>query len=290
MKVAVIYNPYAGRERGGVVAATIETCLGSHGLEVELHATQQPGDATQIAKRVSPMVDTVVAVGGDGTINEVVNGMANSHARLGIVSAGTVNVLSLELGLPSQVERACSVIAGGKTKAMDVGWVDDRRFLLMMGAGIDAQTIKNLDPKSKKRYRELAFISTGLRTGLSAQPQIFRVKVNGLEYLSTFLVAGNSRNYGGRFGITTDADPTDGLLDVLIFRGLTIGKLSAFWLGVPTGLHIHHKDVVYVKAEELEVFPFNEDDQVWYQTDGELAGTLPAKLGIDHHALDILVP
>jgi YegS/Rv2252/BmrU family lipid kinase len=289
MKAAVIYNPMAGRERGGVVASTIEECLGSHGIEVEVHPTQGPHDATTIAARVAQEADVVVAVGGDGTVNEVVNGMTGSKARLGIVPAGTVNVLSLELGLPSQIQKACAVIAAGKTLSMDVGWANDRRFILMMGAGIDAETIKNLNAKAKKRYRELAFLSTGLKTGFSAQPRVFRVFVNGEEHLASFLVAGNSRYYGGRIGITTDADPTDGLLDVLIFKGLTIAKLSGFWLGVPAGLHLHNKDVVYVRAESLEVRPAQEEP-IWYQTDGELAGILPAKLGIDHHAIEILVP
>jgi diacylglycerol kinase (ATP) len=290
MKAAVIYNPYAGKGRGGVIASTVEACLAGHGLDVALHATQASGEATIIAGRSALEADIVVAVGGDGTVNEVVNGMAGSAARLGIVPAGTVNVLALELGIPFQVERACEVIAGGNPLSMDVGRVNDRRFILMMGAGIDALTIRNIDPRSKRRFRELAFVSTGLRQGLARPPQAFIVRVNGEEHRVTFLVAGNSRYYGGRFGITTDADPTDGLLDILMFKGTSVASLSVFWLGVPTGLHLHNRDVTYVRAEGAEVFPVDEEHVVWYQTDGELAGSLPATLGINHHAIDILVP
>ena len=96
--------------------------------------------------------------------------------------AGTVNVLALELGMPFQVERACDVIAGGKTISLDLGKVNDRRFMLMMGAGIDALTVRNIDPQAKKRFRELAFVSTGLKTGSPSRPRSSSSASNGEEY------------------------------------------------------------------------------------------------------------
>ena len=162
-----------------------------------------------IAGRIACEVDVVVAIGGDGTINEVVNGMAACDApecatgavgpaegrpaagdpaagevvrkaKLGIVPAGTVNVLALELGLPFQVERACNAIAEGKTISLDVGRVNDRGFVLMTGAGIDALTVRNIDPRQKKRFKELAFVGTGLRWGLAADPPAFVVRTEGV--------------------------------------------------------------------------------------------------------------
>ena len=203
-----------------------------------------------IAGRVACEVDVVVAIGGDGTINEVVNGMASCDAaearrgrapadrapsasrkaKLGIVPAGTVNVLALELGLPFQVERACKAIAEGKTISLDVGRVNDRGFVLMTGAGIDALTVRNIDPRAKKRFKELAFVGTGLRYGLAADPPAFVVRTEGEEYTATFFVASNCRYYAGHLGVTPDADPTDGLLDLLIFTGTTTvepGRLLA---------------------------------------------------------------
>ena len=290
MKAAVIYNPYAGRSHGQQAAWTVEGYLLAHGFDVEPYATQQSGDATRFAAETCCETDIVVAIGGDGTVNEVVNGMVEGSAVLGIVPAGTVNVLALELGIPFQVERACEIIVSGKTLAMDLGKVNDRRFVLMMGAGIDALTIRNIHPRAKKRFRELAFVSTGLRQGFARPPQPFLVRVNGEEHRVTFLVAGNSRYYGGRFGITTSADPTDGLLDVMMFKGTTAASLGVFWLGVPTGLHLHNRDVTYVRAETAEVLPIGTEHEVWYQTDGELAGSLPATVSIEHQAIRILVP
>lgn len=300
MRTIVIFNPSAGRGRGGAIASAVERGLVGRGLEVELCATRRPKDAMVIARRFATETDIIVAVGGDGTINEVANGMAcaggttrlggDRRAPLGIVPAGTVNVLALELGLPFQVERACNVIAGGKTISLDVGRVNDRRFVLMMGAGIDALTVRNIDLRAKRRFKELAFVSTGLKQGLSARPPAFLVRANGQEYETTFFVAGNSRYYGGRFGITPHADPTDGVLDLLLFTGTTRSSLAVFWLGVPSGLHLRNSNVTYVHAERAELVPLDDKEVVWFQTDGELAGKLPAVVDVDPHALDILVP
>lgn len=290
MKATVIFNPSAGRGRGGAIAARVQSCLARHGLDIELHATQHPKEAETIAARSATQTDIIVAVGGDGTVNEVVNGMTGSGALLGIVPAGTVNVLALELNLPVRVEQACDVIAGGRTVTLDVGQANDRRFILMMGAGIDALTIHNLDLRAKKRFKELAFVSTGLRAGLAHRPPAFSVTVDGKRHEVTFFVAGNSRYYGGRFGITTNANPADGLLDLLLFKGTSVASLAVFWLGVPSGLHLRHRDVICIQAQRAELAPLDEACVVWFQTDGELAGTLPATVAIQPRAIRVLVP
>lgn len=310
MRAAVIYNPSAGRGRGGAIASAIERGLVKRDFQVDLHATLRPADAMTIAQRTAPEADVVVAVGGDGTINEVANGMtaagavragaaarpgepsqpAGYRALLGIVPAGTVNVLALELGLPFQVERACSVIAGGKTISLDLGKANGRGFLLMVGAGVDALTVRNVDPRAKRRYKELAFLGTGLKSGLAMQPPVFMARVDGQEYPTTFFVAGNSRYYAGRLGMTLHADPTDGLLDLLLFTGTTRSSLAVFWLEVAGGLHLRNPNVTYLRAERAELIPLDDKQPVWFQTDGELAGRLPATVEIDAHALEVLVP
>lgn len=272
-----------------------------HGLLVEMRATAGPRDAGRLAEETGPETDMVVAVGGDGTINEIANGLAQRAAReraagrswqplLGIVPAGTVNVLALELGIPFQVEKACRVIAAGNTLSLDLGKVNDRRFTLMMGVGIDALTIHNLDLEAKRRFHEWAFVSTGLRTGFADSPAQFLVRVDGKEYRSTFFVAGNTHYYGGRFGVTPKADPTDGMLDLMIFQGTTRTSLAVFWLEVPTALHLQNHNAVFLRAAKAELLPLTEDKAMWFQTDGELAGRLPATVEIEPHALDVLVP
>jgi diacylglycerol kinase (ATP) len=299
MKAAVIFNPSSGRGRAGAIASAVERSLTKRGLECELHATRHAKEAIVLAQRFAPEADVVVAIGGDGTVNEVTNGMAcardmaepgAAQPLLGIVPAGTVNVLALELGLPFQVERACNVIAGAKTISLDLGKVEGRRFLLMMGAGIDALTVRDIDPMAKRRFKELAFLSTGLKLGMTQRHPMFTVRANGEEYRATFFVAGNSRYYGGRFGITTMADPTDGVLDLVLYTGTGRPGLAGFWLGVPTGLHVRSKHVLYLHAQKAEVLAPENGDTVFFQTDGELAGRLPATVEIDPHAIEVLVP
>jgi YegS/Rv2252/BmrU family lipid kinase len=294
VRTVVIFNPQAGKERGDVIASTAAGILTEHGLQVELHPTQAPKEASVIARRFALEADAVVAVGGDGTINEVVNGLATAEqagvkAALGIVPAGTVNVLALELGIPFDTEAACNIVANGRTMAFDLGRVNDRLFTLMMGAGIDALTVRNINLRAKRRYRELAFVGAGLKSGFAERPPLFLVRANGRDYRTTFFVAGNARNYAGRFGITPAADPTDGMLDLMLFTGTTRSSLAVFWMGVPSGLHSRSPHVTYVRSTRAELTPVDGEETVWFQTDGELAGSLPATVTIDPGALRVLV-
>ena len=324
MRTIVVYNPSAGSGHSEAISAAVERELGGRGFEIELHPTQGPGDATAIARRFANTADIIVAVGGDGTINEVVNGMASMagmagtptgpdgrggeaqrdgarsgdsprgdarcRATLGIVPAGTVNVLALELGLPFRVERACEVIAAGKTRPLDLGNADGRRFTLMMGAGVDALTVRNVDLRAKKYFKELAFVGTGLKYGLAVPPPAFLVRADGRDYEATFFVAGNSRYYAAHIAITPDADNADGLLDLVIFTGTTRSSLSVFWLEVLSGLHVRNAHVTCVRTQQAELLPLSDGQTIWFQTDGELAGRLPATVKIDAHALEVLVP
>jgi diacylglycerol kinase (ATP) len=289
VKAGLICNPAAGGGRGAEVGQAVTDALERRGLTVILENSRSAEEATNAARRLSADVDVVVAVGGDGTVNEVVNGLAGGGVPLGIVPAGTVNVLALELKIPFNVERACDVIVSGRTITMDLGRVDGRRFTLMAGAGLDALTIKELDLRAKQLFREAAFVVTGATALLRHPVPDFSVRVDGQAYTANFAVIGNSRYYGGRFGITSEADPADGLFDVLLFQDKAFGKYVLFWMGVPFGLHVRHPGSLYLKAKRVEMEPLHENDEIWYQTDGEVVGQLPAAAEIEEGALNVLV-
>jgi diacylglycerol kinase (ATP) len=302
LRADVIFNSSAGKGRGRATAAAVSDGLRARGLQVQSHPTQSPQHATALARELAPQSDALVAVGGDGTINEVVNGMAQAndvlaaagpdrhHCRLGIVPAGTVNVLALELRLPFQLQQACDVIAAGKTVSLDLGRVNDRRFTLMTGAGIDALTIRNIDPRAKRLATVLAFVGTGLAKGLAERPPGFAVTVGGTTHRATFFVAGNCHYYAAHLAMTPAADPTDGLLDLLLFRGTTRRSVLAFWLGIPSGLHVRSRHVTCLRAARAELAPLEGSGPVWLQTDGEVVGELPAVVQVEPHALEVLVP
>jgi YegS/Rv2252/BmrU family lipid kinase len=290
MHVGLVCNPSAGGGKAAAVAARAQSRLRTRGIDVTLHSTSAPGEASDIVREFVGDVDVVVAVGGDGTVNEVVNGLAGKNVPLGIVPGGTVNVLALELGIPFDAEHACDVIAAGHTSFLDLGTVDDRRFTLMLGAGIDALTVHELNPLMKRRYGRLAFVSTGVRSRLRYPQPDFTVEVDGQPHPATFAVVGNSHFYGGRFGVTTGADPTDGVFDVLVYHGQSLAADALFWMGVPLELHRSHPGVTYLRGAEVTLRPLDPDDVVWFQTDGELAGRLPATAVIEQRALEVFVP
>ena len=289
MRAGLICNPAAGGGRGAQVGLAVMEGLKRHGLLVDYVATEAPGQATTAAEDMARGSDIVVAVGGDGTVNEVVNGLAGGQVPLGVVPAGTINVLAMELEIPFGVEEACDVIAGGETMTIDLGQVDGRRFTLMAGAGLDALTIKELDLRAKQLFREAAFVVTGARALIRHPIPDFSVRVDGESHTANFAVIGNSRYYGGRFGITKEADPTDGLFDVLLFHEKAFGQQVLFWMGVPFGLHVHHPGSMYLKGKRVEMELLDTADEIWYQTDGELAGSLPATAVIEEAALRVLV-
>jgi diacylglycerol kinase (ATP) len=289
MRVGLVFNPHAGGGRAAAAAESVQACLEHHGLEFVVRTTEEPQQATFMTAELAPSVDAIVAIGGDGTVNEVINGLPGSDVPLGIVPAGTVNVLALELGLPFNVQKACEVIARGHSRTLDLGRVDGRRFVLMVGVGLDALTIRELDQRAKKRYKELAFVWTGVRSYIRHPPVEFTMHVDGEPYTATYAVVGNCRYYGGRFGVTTRADPTDGLFDVLLYRDRGFGPAAAFWAGVPLGVHVHYPGVTYLRARHVE-FEAPDEGTVWFQTDGELAGRLPALVEIEDKALRVFVP
>ncbi|MHB8867938.1 MAG: diacylglycerol/lipid kinase family protein [Thermoleophilia bacterium] len=289
MITGLIYNPSAGGGKAAMVGEAVRRCLEREGVEVQVRTTTAPREALFIAKELSAHVDSVVAVGGDGTVNEVVNGLAGRDVPLGIVPAGTVNVLALELGLPFGVQQACDTIIRGRSTTLDLGRVDGRRFILMVGVGLDALTIRELDPTAKRRYKELAFVWTGLRSYLRNAPVEFSLLVDGEPHTATYVVVGNCRYYGGRFGVTTRADPTDGVFDILLYRDRNFASTAAFWAAVPLGLHLRHPGVTYLRGRHV-ILEAPDEGVVWFQTDGELAGRLPAVVDIEQKAIRVFVP
>jgi len=316
LKAAVIYNPSSGKGRGAAVAKNTRRLLGEQGLEVDLYPTTGPCHATELARELTqqetPRIDVIVAMGGDGTINEVVTGMLEAreaglptsatpvdrppdaalrpHCRLGIIPLGTVNVVARELKLPFRTKDACTVIAGGRSVELDIGKINDRRFVLMTGAGIDAVTIQNIDLRAKRWFRSLAFASAGLTKGLAHRHPQFLVKVEGDTHRATFFVAGNFRYYAAHLTMTPTADPFDGLLDILLFNGTTKRSFLAFWASLVVRRHVHGNSVTCLRTRRAELKPFEGSDPVWLQADGEIVGQLPATVEIEPAAIEVLVP
>jgi diacylglycerol kinase (ATP) len=291
-RLAAIFNPTSGGGRFKRDLPLITSSLRGLGFEVDELPTERSGHATTLAAAaVGRGFDVVCAIGGDGTVNEVVNGIAGGEATLAIIPTGTVNVLAMELGIPLDPPDACALAAAGHTIDIDLGIAGGRYFALMAGAGLDAAVIAGMNPLMKKALREAAFAVQGVATALTGDFPLIRVEADDQCVDGYFVVAGNSSNYGGAFGITPAADMRDGLLDVCVMTDKSFLNMSYYWLSALVSTHLRNPKVEYFRATSvrLSLAP-GETGEVLVQTDGEIAGKLPLECRIVPRALNVITP
>ena len=293
-KATLISNPKTGRyaSRRRPVEALAKQ-LESLGIKVDLRLTQGPGDATQIAARAARNGSSdVIVAGGDGTINEAIQGLAGTAARLAIIPRGTANVLARELGLPLDDEQAVAVAARGKSRTIYLGLVIDettnesRHFVLMAGIGLDASVVKRVQPSLKKRIGRGAFWISGLSHLADWNPQPFTVEIEGNKYTATFAAVGKSAKYGGDLAITPGARLDQREFEICIIE--TVSRLRYLHLlsyAMREGMPRDNPEVRFVKAASVNAYG---DAQV--QVDGELIGHLPMRFEIAPHSLEVIVP
>src|SRR5215467_5340623 len=209
----LISNPKTGRyvSRRKTIQELAKD-LDSLGVDVELKLTKGPGDAAEIAAQAARNGSTdVIVAGGDGTINEAIQGMVGTRARLGILPRGTANVLARELGLPMNVNEAITIAAKGNGKRIHFGVAIDeatntrRHFVLMAGIGLDASVVRRVQPSLKKRIGKGAFWLSGLSHLAMWDPRPFNLEIAGYNYTATFAAIGKGARYGGDLMITPRA-------------------------------------------------------------------------------------
>jgi YegS/Rv2252/BmrU family lipid kinase len=258
-------------------------------IRPRLAPTSGPGDATRIAHdAVNAGADLILVLGGDGTINEAVNGMIHSQVPLGILPAGTANVLAMELGLGSRLERAIARLAISVEKRVAVGRVCQsqgaRHFLAMGGAGLDAKIVYDLNPTFKARAGKLAYWLGGF--GHVTQPvKNFDVRINGSSYRCGFALASRVRNYGGDLEIARGASLLHKDFEVVLFEGSNPLRYLAYMLAVGLKSVQSMPGVHTVRTDRIEL-----NGDVHLQIDGEYAGRLPASLETVHDSLTLLMP
>jgi YegS/Rv2252/BmrU family lipid kinase len=290
-RLLVIWNPHSGGGGFKRDEPLIIEALGGLGYDVEERSTQSPGDAKRLAREgVANGFDVVCALGGDGTVNETINGLAGSDVPLAIIPTGTVNVLAMELGIPLDPPDAVSLLDTGTLSRIDLGLAGDRYFALMAGVGMDAAVVASLNPVMKKAFKEAAFAVQGLATYLTKDEPLIRVTCAEKTVEGYFAVFGNSSNYGGGFGITPLADMRDGLLDVCVLTDKSFLSTVWYWTAALINAHIKHPKVEYFRTQAADVTTVEEGKKVLVQTDGEVAGSLPLACSVVPQALRVVVP
>lgn len=295
----LIVNPTAGRARA-LHSGPLERArkiLAQQRIESEVAPIDGPGSGRELARRaVRDRRQMVIVCGGDGTLNEVVNGLAGSTVPLALLPAGTANVFAKELGLPWNIERAASLIGGSRFKRIALGHVtsaelggDGRYFLSLAGAGPDGVMVRAVNQSLKDRTGTIAFWIEGFRQLAVYRFPRFRVNFDNESCEATLIVAGRTKHYGGPIQITTGADLYGNDFELMLCSTNSRWKYLSY---VPLLLAQRlrgTRDIRFVRAKELRCEPIDAEP-IWVQVDGEPAGRLPADFQIVRDALTLAVP
>jgi len=296
MRICVIFNPTARGER----AKRFRRHLDAIGAECALKPTTAPGWGRALAaEAVREGFVIIVAAGGDGTLNEVLNGIGDepdgfARVRLGVLPLGTINVFAREIGMPRDLRGAWAVIRRGRESAIDLPQVEfgatgksqRRWFAQLAGAGLDAHAVELVDWNLKKKIGFFAYVVAALKAMRATQSKISTQDV--LQPMTgEQVLIGNGRLYGGPFAVFPEAKLSDGLLDVCVFPRVTWGTVLSCGWGLVTG-RLHQSGGA--RHFQAESFSLTAPTRTALELDGEWAGELPARFSVQRQLLRAIVP
>ncbi len=298
-----IVNPVAAGGKTGKVWPQIEKKLRSLDLRFDHLFTEAPGHATTLAREgVEQGYETVVAVGGDGTVNEVVNGLISpgadrAAATLGVVITGRGSDLARTIGVPSDFREACTRLAGERTMTVDLGLVQfhregesyQRYFVNVGGGGFDGEVAERANRAPNFMGGTIPYLSSLVTTLINYRNKDIELVLDDQEPMRMVVnsvVVANCQYFGGGMRVAPEADPNDGLFDVIVIGD--IDKIE-FLMTVPKvydGTHITHPQVDSYRARRVEV---RSKQPLMLQVEGEVCGHTPLAFEIIPSALDIRV-
>lgn len=276
-RIPVILNPAARSTQ----AAARENAIRALSPEPELIITSGPGEATIIAEKLAREGrGLIVAAGGDGTMNEVLQGISQvnaqrapgeKHTALGVLPVGTMNVFSVELGLPSSDISECwRMISSGRLREIDLWQANEQYFVQLAGVGFDAEIIQETTWESKKKFGPLSYVMSAMQV-LTRKPPVLSVNIEGRPALhGSIVLVGAGKHYGGPVQVFPRASNQDGLLDVLIFHGLGGWEFAQMIRAILVDGYEPAQDIDYLQLREFTV---TAEPQAPLEVDGELALT-----------------
>ena len=284
-KTLVILNPAARSDK----ASRLRERIAALSVGASMRLTSEAGDARDIAaEAVREGFEVIIAAGGDGTLNEVVNGIGGSTVRLGILPVGTMNVFATELGIPQgNLERAWSIIEQGKVVEVDLPKANDTHFIQLAGVGLDAEVVRKTTADSKKALGPLSYLLTLVQVAAHKPSRVMLEAEGGRISEGSFALIGNGRLYGGPFPVFQRASLFDGLLDVLVFQNQSHWDVVRYFQAIAFGTHPQLPDVEYFQTSTLRV---TSSGDVPVELDGEVAGMLPCLFSVSSQKLRVLAP
>ena len=291
-RARIIYNPTSGREAIRKHLPDVLEILENAGYETSAHATTGEGDAIEAAKvAVERRYDLVVAAGGDGTINEVVNGLAEQAYRpkLGIIPVGTTNDFARALQIPRDILAATDIIAKGDRIPVDIGRMNDKYFINIAGGGRLTELTYDVPSKLKTMLGQLAYYLKGMEMLPSLKAVEVSIEYDGKLFegeVMLFLV-GLTNSVGGFEKLAPDSSINDGMFSLLILKKTNLADLIRIATFALRGEHIHDPKVIYTKANRIKV---STDEKVQLNLDGEFGGMLPGEFVNLYRHLEVFVP
>src|SRR5665811_1973690 len=257
-------------------------------IKLDIKFTKYPKHATKLAEAAKDKYDLIIAAGGDGTINEVINGMAESKATLVIIPFGSTNVLACELGIPEDPKKAAELITKGKKIKMDLGYAETsteaKYFSMMLGVGPFAQVIKDTTPKFKKRWGRFAYPFGIIKLLFRYKWHEIYVKhkVDSTGYL---VIMANIKYYAGEYEIADKANIRDGLLDLVVINRKNAWDIIVLIFSFTIGKLNKYLRKEYYQTKEADIYSHNK---MQIQVDGEVLGTAPVNVKIIPKALNVI--
>jgi YegS/Rv2252/BmrU family lipid kinase len=287
--------------------------LAARGIDAEACATDGPEQAAQLARHaVADGVNIIVSYGGDGTLNEVIQGVAGSGTPLAVWPGGTANVVARDLAIPFALGELADMIAAGKTRRIALGlakrgngetgkrgdgakvapspprpFAQSRYFLMMAGIGLDASIARSVNKKLKRRTGEFAYWLSGIKHLFSWRGEPFTIEVDGCRYESTFTLIGNGKGYGGGMIMTPGAKLEEPWFEVYIVPPL---HNNLVYLRALAGCLRGKPEVAGARLVKGEHIKANSAHEPWVEADGELIGPLPMSFEVVPDALSVIVP
>lgn len=286
-RLLIIRNPTAGQRRARHYARALGL-LEAAGCAVTVAETAARGDARRFAREADEAAfDVVVAAGGDGTINEVVNGLAGRALPLGVIPLGTANVLAHEIGIGSDIARAVETILTGRRQPVAAANAGGRYCCLMVSAGTDARAITRVRPALKRLLGESAYYVAGLEEWLAGPRRMIAVEIDGKPHEAASVIVMNGRLYGGKFTCAPDADMREPLLYVVLLTRAGRWNVMRYGLALVANRLYRLGDVQVIPATRVRILaPAGEP----CQSDGDLIDQAPLDISVEAAAVEILFP
>ncbi|KON85593.1 lipid kinase [Sporosarcina globispora] len=291
-RARIIYNPTSGREIFKRHLPEVLQKLERAGYETSCHATTGEGDAINAARTaVERRFDLVIAAGGDGTINEVVNGLAEQEyrPRLGIIPTGTTNDFARALHIPRDVEAAADIIVKGDTIPVDIGRINEKYFINIAGGGRLTELTYEVPSKLKTMIGQLAYYLKGIEMLPSIRSTEVSIEFDGKIFegeVMLFLV-GLTNSVGGFEKLAPDSSINDGLFSLLILKKTNLPDFIRIATLAIRGEHVKDSNVIYTQANRIKV---QSKEKVQLNLDGEFGGLLPAEFVNLYRHLEVFVP